>query len=419
MIRRFSVPCLAAFFLLAVSLRAEEMTSLTIGPDATLVEEWRTIPLQRGEQEIALNGIPAEAEISSLQLRLKRRDLPVISWRAAVNPSETVFALRNGNAVWTRGAAEEPAVRSRTVYCLVDSPSSGKQEVQLVYLVTNIAWSACYQAAVRGEIADDQPVSVDLLSRITIENGTSLSFDRARLYLAGPGGPSAPSAKPPGFLILNEESPLSELWKPPAPRLEPQSVYAVSEPVRFVPGRSDISFLTTDRLPALPMYRMTSEAVPVSGRRRGWPLDLILVLENRRSSGLGVLLPPGPVDIHRGNLWGPLIARGQLPHTPVDGEIRINLGRSEDVLGWRRDLGRARADTDAWYLDYEVEIQNLRKSSVTVEVDEAPPVVLAWELFSSTEDCIRRGGRLRFRQEIPGESRRRIEYRLHVREAEL
>ncbi|MGD9874905.1 MAG: hypothetical protein AB7T27_11660 [Kiritimatiellia bacterium] len=416
---RFPFPALAALSLAATLLCAEEIPSLTVGPDSTIVQEWRTIPLKRGEQEIELAGLPAEADISSLQIRLKRRELPVLSWSAEDAPPQTHFSRRGGNAVWSRDvpAAEKEGPR-RMVRCRVDSPSSGKLELQLVYLVSNITWSASYQAAVRGELADDQPVSVDLWSKILLENGTSLSFDHARLYLAGPA-PRSSDPKPPGFLMLNDESPLSDLWKPPRAKPDPQYVYAVPDPVQISPGQTDIAFLTTERLPSRPVYRMTSDAVPVSSRRRGWPLELLLILRNGKSSGLGLLLPPGPVDIHRGGLWGPLIDRGWLPHTPVDGEIRISLGESDDVLGWRRDLGRARADVDAWYLDYEVEIRNLRNSSVTVEVEEIPPVPLSWNLISSTENYVRRAGMLRFRQELPGDSRHSIEYRLQVREAEL
>ena len=416
---RSSIRLAAMCSLVAASAIAEEPVTLAVGPASTLVQEWRTLVLQRGEQEIEVLNLPAETDMSSLQLRLKRRALPVLSWSAGEAPAPDGFSRRGRDARWSRsGSGDSAAGDLQTVRLRVNSPSSGRQDVQLIYLVSNITWSASYQVAVRGEVADDRPVSVDLWSRITLVNSTALAFDRARLYLTGLP-PAPPAKKPPGFLMLNRESPLSDLWRPAVPRPEPQYTYEIPEPVRIMPGRSDIKWSVAERLPALPLYRLTAEAVPVSTRRKGWRLELLLVLRNRRASGLGVALPPGPVDIHRGSLWGPLTDRGWLPHTPVDGEMRISLGASEDVQGWRRDLGRQRADVDAWHVDYEIEIQNLRKSPVMIEVEEAPPVVLAWELFSSTESCVRRAGRLIFRQEVPEESRHRIEYRLHVREAAL
>ncbi len=77
---RGAAVCLGCLlFSLTVHARTP-LPSITIGRNWALVQEWRTLKLKRGKWELEIADIPGAADISSLNLRTKRRDLPLIAW---------------------------------------------------------------------------------------------------------------------------------------------------------------------------------------------------------------------------------------------------------------------------------------------------------------------------------------------------
>jgi hypothetical protein len=305
------------------------------------------------------------------------------------------------------------------VKCTLRSPVEGKRSLELVYRVGDLRWESYYQVLVRG--AEEEKLSVDFSGRVRIENRTSRSFSNALLRLIGPGTVREPEAAPdPGFLILAEDSPLADKWRPQPADPEPQYVYRVPRRVNLAGGTEmEVALVSATRTPAKPRYTMSSDAIPLSAKGQGRPLKKSIVFQNSSAHGLGWVLPPGPVDVFLGGMRQYVLPGARIPYTPINGEIRIDMGQSPEVVGFRRSVKQTDVVDGSYEQVYELVLENQGGTPVVVEVVEKPPPVLEWNVISANASYTERSQRLHFKPTVKAKNERRIQYTIRVRQPSL
>lgn len=400
-------------------------TSLTIGHGWAVVRELRSFTLKEGEQEVLLQGIPAEADLSSLVVRSRRVPLELLECRRQSVSADTV---RQGSDVrWISGQGfagpAAPDDQAGPVLCRIRSPIEWKGiGLDVSYVIQGFDWSAIYQVAVRGEQAEEkEPVSVDLSGLVRIENRTSRSFANAKIGLAG--GRAREAVNPsegPGFLSLDEDSPLAGLWREKKDEPEPEFEYEIPQSVNLsAQSASDVVLIRTVRTPATRIYTMVAEDFPPVSEDRDRPLRKRIVLKNISANRMGIALPPGRVQVFLGGLRSKLLQEGFFERTPVNGTIRIDLGLAEDVRGMRM-VGKS-SDPLVGYFEqiFLVTVRNQRDADIVCEIDEKPPVIIEWNVVSATNPYSESGHRLKFNVEIKARTEEIIEYKLRIRQPEL
>ncbi len=397
-------------------------TSLTIGHGWACVRELRSLTLSAGEQEVVLEGIPPEADLSTLVLHSWRAPIEVLECRR-----QRPVAARQGAVVrWSagKGFADDSEGRDPPgpVVCLVRSLTDWTgRGVDVFYVMTGFDWSASYQVVVRGDPEDDrEPLSVDLSGLVRIENRTSRSFANADVRLAGGASHDKPDfANGPGFLSLDEESPLADLWRKQPKERKPEFDYRVPRKVDLKAcAETDVALIRTARTPATRLYTLTAEEFAPASEDRDAPLRKRIVFRNISANRMGVALPPGRVQIYLGSLRGRLLQQAYFERTPVNGTIQIDLGLAEDVRGLRI-AGKA-SDPVAGYFErtFLVVVRNHRETDIPCEIDEKPPVILEWDVINATRPFTESGHRLRFNVEIRARMEEIIEYKLRIRQPE-
>jgi hypothetical protein len=403
-----------------------DRVAVTVGHGWALVHEEYRPSFRVGEQVLEFEHVPAEADLSSVILRSRRFPLELREWHrespAAPTTGPGLQLNDEGAVVWTPDAPDMGAPEAervdRPLRCTVYAPSAGRRRVMLSYLVTGFDWSAQYQVAVRGELAEEsEPLSVDLFGTARIENPTSLSLPGVTLTLVGAEEPPAPARKDePGILMLDDDSPLSELWKPSEPDVMTEFAYRVPDRVDIAArGETDIFLARTRRASADAVYVVTAEAFPLSDAAMR-PLPKMIVFKNLAAFGLGQALPPGPVKVFLGGKRTHLLQEGVMPRTEPNGDIRIGLGVTEDVLGARRPRGRSETVDGLYEEGFEVIIQNKRDSVILAEINEKPPVQLRWDVMRANEKYEVKNRRLRFNTRVDANTEHRVYYRLRVHE---
>ena len=398
-------------------------TSLTIGHGWACVRELRSLTLTLGEQDILLEGIPPEADLSSLVLHSWRVPLELLECHR-----EIPDPVRQGPDVrWIAGkgfaGGTEAADQSGPVVCRIRSPTGWKgMGVDVSYVMNGFDWSVAYQVAVRGDQAEEnEPVSVDLSGLVRIENKTSRSFADAKVWLAGGRSREEPKpAEDPGFLSLDEDSPLADLWREKPREQKPEFDYEIPRSVDLnAHEATDVVLIRTLRTPATRIYTMAAEDFPPVSEDRDGPLRKKIVFRNISANRMGIALPPGTVQVFLGSLRSKLLQEGAFERTPVNGSIRIDLGLAEDVRGMRI-AGKA-SDPVAGYFErtFLVVVRNHRETDIMCEIDEKPPVTLEWDVVNATRPCTESGHRLGFNVEIKARAEEIIEYKLRIRQPEL
>lgn len=422
-----------SFAAASVAAAAEEVT-LTLGDGWGVVREVRTVELKAGEQEIVFGEIPAEADLSTLAIRSRRVSVDLLSWawveegaqaqRVADEDGLVTMGRADGAARWTPGeSAPVPGMQTlRRVRCVIRSSGAGRRPLELLYRVDGVSWSCHYQALVRGELAEErEALAVDFAGAARIQNGTARGFADVLVRLVGPGRLPEPGRDPgPGYLMMDEDHPLADLWRSAEPEVGPEYEYRPVRRVTLVArAATEVPLAGAERVPAAPLYAMRSEDVPLAARGAGTPLTKMIVFKNAVRHGLGSALPPGPVDVFLGGMRRQMLEGAAIPFTAADGEIRIALGSDPGVRGRRRAVAHTEAAQGSYEAVYEIVVDNERDSPVVVEISEKPPPILEWNLLSSTAACTERAQRLFFRQTVAAGSFSTIQYTLRVRRPSL
>jgi hypothetical protein len=109
------------------------------------------------------------------------------------------------------------------------------------------------------------------------------------------------------------------------------------------------------------------------GTQSGKKVAVLLELDNKKSSGLGIPLPKGRVRVYKKDDDGSLQFAGEdsIDHTPKDEKVRVKMGEAFDLVGERKradfssDLhGRRFEET------FEIKLRNHKDSAATVTVVE-------------------------------------------------
>jgi hypothetical protein len=404
-------------------------STLTVTDDWTAVQEWRRFVLVAGDQYLWLDDIPDTADLSSLTVRARRLPVELLSWARAVRPSsEPVAAAAEADTSLTfapgaplRVQPTRPGpLRTDAVRCRIRFPVAGEHVLQVTYRMRGVSWKAHYNILLRGDLAGaDERMSVDLAGLVTFRNTSHRTFENAWIRIAGADVRSQATTaefRRPGFLSVIE-GPLSDLWQVSNRAQELEMVYFLPHRITLpAASHADMPLVQATRIPATRLYVMDSDEIPLSISGVLRPLARRLVFANTEANGLGWVLPPGSVSVYAGLARRTLVREGYLPHTPLDREIRLDLGEATDVVGMRRSRTRTRTIQGFYEELFEMVVQNNRSSDIAVEIVERPASSLRWAIQRSTEDLERVRGWIEMRPRVAGNEQKRIELRLRLQE---
>ena len=381
---------------------------------------------------MVLDGIPQEADLSTLMVLSRGVSIDLLQWQRVGATNDVHHAGEDasvgldagtGTVTWKPSCQPVPGGQGLgllPVKCRVRSTTRSEGGgLYVIYTTTGLSWSAEYQVSIRGERTDEkEAMSVDLSGVVRILNGTVGNYPNAVVRLLSSGlAPRRRDLEAPGFLMLDEDSPLSDLWRPAPADSGTPFEYDLPARVSVQPGvETDVSLVRTLRTPASRLYWMRAEDFPTGVMSGDRPLRKTIVFGNVAANQLGFALPAGPVRVFAGSTRSQLLQNGWFEHTPANGEFRIDLGPAEEVRG-RRAYGSMSPGAGGVYEQaFVLHIANLRDTEVRAQVDEKPPLNLEWSVLSATKPYSEVGRRMHFDFTVGGRSEEVIEYRLRVKQ---
>ena len=256
-------------FLLPVAASAQSPVRanfLLIGQGWAVVREFRNITLAGGEQDVVLDGIPQEADLSTLMVLSRGVSIDLLQWQRVGATNDVHHAGEDasvgldagtGTVTWKPSCQPVPGGQGLgllPVKCRVRSTTRSEGGgLYVIYTTTGLSWSAEYQVSIRGERTDEkEAMSVDLSGVVRILNGTVGNYPNAVVRLLSSGlAPRRRDLEAPGFLMLDEDSPLSDLWRPAPADSGTPFEYDLPARVSVQPGvETDVSLVRTLRTPA-------------------------------------------------------------------------------------------------------------------------------------------------------------------------
>lgn len=423
MFRRGLTGVVSGWFLVAIAMGQPVVDAghdgpvyITIRPEGATVRESVRAEFPGTEAVLRFAEIPVEAEPSSFIVRDRRREVRLLDWwTAGVTDRGMPVAERKGSAV-ALDFTREPAVAGPGWSARMQAAGAGRTSFDLIYRMTGLSWRVYYDVLVRGNPAGmTNPVAIDVEGWVEIDNRTARNFSNVHLVVTGPDtlGRVEP-VKPPGFLELDEDNPMSDVWRfqPPDPLMPHR--YVINKGLSLPAGRvTTIPYVQVARRPVERRLLIRAENIPTDTRQRGASPSMLLALENNREYAGGRAAPPGRAAIHLGSR-ATMFQEAWFKHTPARAEILIDMGVVPGVHVRRVTRGRIERVDGGYEQVYEIRIENTLDQSLQLVIDETPPFVQNWTLLRATQSHEMRDRRIIFTPTIRPRGEAVFQYTLRI-----
>ena len=396
------------------SVRPAGRTEVTIYNDgAALVREAKTLSAPRGVSEVALEGLPARIDSTSIRLegsgfrvrrqayrydlwnadRVFRRFLgDTIAFRFAGKPQRGLLAGIDGDDLFIQrpdsGASllmvkrsqlseiEFPSryrLRTRpTLSWEIDSEKGGDFPATLSYLAVGLEWTADYTA-----VLDADERNVEWSGWATIVNRSGSRFDGAKVTLVAGEVNRAGGAPDRGAVA--EPSPNAGAGAS-ASEIFAYHRYALDGAMDLEPqGAIQTALVGPTRAGAKRRYRY-------DGASDGSKVRVEIEFGNEKESGLGMPLPAGRVRVYSTDRSGgrTLVGEDRIAHTAAGERIRLWSGIAFDLVGDRSRASHTRVSRNVTEDQFRIRLRNRGSKDAVVTVSEA--LFGNWEIVEKSAD---------------------------------
>lgn len=287
-------------------------------------------------------------------LILKLNDGSLLS---VTNPSSFHVAVDSLPAIFTSFP---------TVAVDLNARRAGKQDVSFLYKTGGFSWAASYNV-----ILDEDATTGRLSGFARIDNNTGMDFRNATVRLlagdifrTGGGRNQAPMYRE----VMAMASADSER-KMVEESVGDVHLYTLDKPFDLMTGvQTRIPLVEESSIKHERRYRYMANGNS-TGIFRGSLAQVVYDIPNTTAAGLGKPLPAGQVSVYtRSGDRITLTGEANIPHTAVDGLVRLVTGTAFDILIKEGQMRQDRIRDNVFDNHYSVDVKNTKKEAIVVEV---------------------------------------------------
>ena len=288
-----------------------------------------------------------------------------------------------GNPVLTE--LPEGLLTKPTLVWKLNSTKGGSHDGEISYMTAGMSWSADYVL-----VADKDDAKGDLTAWTTVVNNSGATYKDAKLKLVA-GDVHRAEAPMRAYGMMKARA-MDMAAAETAPNMRESSffeyhMYTLARPTTLEQNSSkQVEMASAANIPIRKIFVYDGAENlyyggfgssgywdPNYGLQSNKKVSVILELDNKKSSGLGIPLPKGRVRVYKKDDDGSLQFAGEdsIDHTPKDEKVRVKMGEAFDLVGERKrsdyssDLNRRRFEET-----FEIKLRNHKDSDATVKVVE-------------------------------------------------
>jgi len=275
-----------------------------------------------------------------------------------------------------------------TLVWLFENALNKPQRIEATYLTNAINWRADYVLTLNAR--DDR---ADLSGWVTIDNKSGAAYANATLKLVAGDVNRVKDDQELRARVLAREAPSPKAAGPQFKEEEffEYHIYTLQRPSTLKNNQTkQISLVAAEQVPVKKelvyfgarQYYRSRYAEVVSNQK----INVIVELQNKKESNLGIPLPKGVVRVYKQDAEGSLqfVGEDSIDHTPKDEKIRIKMGSAFDVVGGRKQTDWKKLAADTYEAAFEIAVRNHKNEDVVVKVLE--PIPGAWTMLSSSQE---------------------------------
>ena len=316
-------------------------------------------------------------------------------------------------------------VRARPTL-IMSATGKGAQDVdaELSYLTGGLSWHPDYVAQY-----DSDSNRMTLLAWATVTNGTSTDFPNAKMKLIAGAvnrtGPMAPMPAAPMMARAAMKAEAADMGQSFGGGVAPTAgltthVYTIPKLTSLGPFETkQLGLLNSPSVPVRRQVTVRAEQYVFTQAMRGVQpesrANVELILKNDAAAKLGVPLPAGVVRVYGADAEGApqFLGEDRIDHTPVGGEVTLNLGNDFDIPVQREQLTYVRATDNITLTTWRVTVSNAKSRPVTVRVIE--PIPGSWEIAKESHPHTKQdAGSALWNLEVPAKGKVVLEYSARI-----
>ena len=280
------------------------------------------------------------------------------------------------------GELPDGLITKPTLIWLVNSPSSGNQDVEVSYQTGGMKWHAEYVAVLN---KDDS--KLDLNSWVSIDNNSGTGFKNAHLKLVAGDVNRVQNRNvyPQGNDMVRME----------ALKVQPQfqekaffeyHIYNLQRPTTLANNETkQISLFEASGVKATKKYFYQSGGnyYYYNNSSSKGKVAVVMEFENKKDNNLGMPMPEGKVRVYKSDGESlEFVGEDMIDHTPKDEKVRLKIGDAFDITAKEVQTDNKRISDKVSEQAYEITFKNHKKENIVIEVQRY--LGLNWEVLSSS-----------------------------------
>ena len=281
------------------------------------------------------------------------------------------------------GELPEGLLTKPTLVWKLSSTKAGDHEGEISYMTSGMSWSADYVL-----VADKDDVKGDLTAWTTIVNNSGATYTDAKLKLVAGDVHRAPVPMArPGGIFAAKAAMRSDQANMTEKAFFEYHLYTLARPTTLAENSSkQVEMASAANIPIRKIYVYDGAENlyfggfgdagywdPSYGTQSNKKISVLLELDNKKSSGLGMPLPKGRVRVYKKDDDGSLQFAGEdsIDHTPKDEKVRVKMGEAFDLVGERKRTDFSSDEKKHRFEEtFEIKLRNHKDSAATVTVVE-------------------------------------------------
>jgi len=280
------------------------------------------------------------------------------------------------------GELPEGLITKPTLLWIVNSNSSGKQDVEISYQTGGMNWHAEYVA-----VLNENDTELDLNSWVSVENTSGTTYKNAKLKLVA----GDVNLVKDMFIQKGRQEMYDMVNKSVS---EPQfqekeffeyHIYDLQRPTTISNNETkQISLFEAADVKAVKKYFYRSgSSYGYNNPTTTGKVSVVVEFENKESNNMGMPMPKGKVRMYKSDGKSlEFIGEDMVDHTPKNEKVKLKIGDAFDIVVEEVQTENKKITDRVYEQAYEIKIKNRKNEDITVEIERYLGVY--WEIISSS-----------------------------------
>jgi len=280
------------------------------------------------------------------------------------------------------GELPEGLITKPTLLWIVNSNSSGKQDVEISYQTGGMNWHTEYVA-----VLNENDTELDLNSWVSVENTSGTTYKNAKLKLVA----GDVNLVKDMFIQKGRQEMYDMVNKSVS---EPQfqekeffeyHIYDLQRPTTISNNETkQISLFEAADVKAVKKYFYRSgSSYGYNNPTTTGKVSVVVEFENKESNNMGMPMPKGKVRMYKSDGKSlEFIGEDMVDHTPKNEKVKLKIGDAFDIVVEEVQTENKKITDRVYEQAYEIKIKNRKNEDITVEIERYLGVY--WEIISSS-----------------------------------